>query len=348
MSHKPYRYTVPIPMTVGPGTIAELPKELEARGIRNPLLVTDPGLVKAGLAERAGIDDVFSEVDGNPTEENVRAAAKAFEGHDGIVALGGGSAIDCAKGLRLTTGNDGPLSDYGFLNGGLTKIAGPLVPMIAIPTTAGTGSEVARGALIIADGRKIFVASPYLVPTAAILDPELLTGQPQWLIAGCGMDALCHCIEELASPRVHPVAEALATRAMSMIEANLLAAFDDPSNVDAHEQLQLAAMMAGASFEKGLGAVHSLSHAIGAMRPVHHGTLNAVLLPAVMRFNGSDPHMVEAFNDRLGIAPSLEKLGVPDEDKVQAAELAMADHCHLTNPRKCSSDDFIQLWEESR
>ena len=277
------------------GAVALLPDELHALGVSRPLIVTDAGIAAAGLVGpvKAGLPSatpVFHDTPPNPTEEAVEAALTVYRdaGCDGLIALGGGSSIDLAKGVALTATHDGPLEQYAAILGGIDRITDAVAPLVAIPTTAGTGSEVGRGALItLRDGRKLGFIAPHMIPRAAICDPELTLGLPAGLTAATGMDALTHCIETFLSPRDNAPADAIAIdgagRAMKWIEK----AVADGADRDARWHMMMASLQGGLTFQKGLGAVHAMSHPLGGRKdPVlHHGTLNAVILPAVLRFN---------------------------------------------------------------
>jgi len=383
-----YKYTVPTRIDFGPGAIGGLGKVLSGLSSTHPLMVCDQGIRDCGLLEQAleaaGPSSeefpVFDGVASNPREENVLKAVDVYrrESCDGIVAIGGGSVIDAAKAIGLLSANEGDLDGFDILKRGAAKIQSAPPPLVAIPTTAGTGSEVSRGALIITtrEGvtRKMIAASPLLVPQHAILDPNLTLSLPPLLTAGSGMDALCHAIEEYLSPREHPVVEAIALGALERIARHLPVVMKDPGNIESRSQTLMAAMMAGIGFEKGLGVSHSLSHAIGALHDIHHGALNAVLLPASFEFNReaiteeAATRLAEAaginasnsenridgivswarsLNEESSIPPRLRDLGVPGEDREVLVELAMADHCHRTNPRHCEKVDMEEFWERA-
>jgi alcohol dehydrogenase class IV len=375
-------------MYCGPGAVAKVGEAAAELGIRQPLVITDRGVrstplfqrLLAGLGEMGPRADTFDGVSSNPREEDVLAAREVFrETHaDGLVALGGGSPIDLAKALRLLASHEGSLTEYDIGKPGSRKITGPMPPCIAVPTTAGTGSEVSRGALIVTRRddvvRKTIVAGPGLVPSFAVLDPELTLELPPALTAGSGMDALSHCVEEYLSPRRHAVVSALALGAVTKIAEALPAVIERPGDLDARGEMLEAAMMAGIGFEKGLGVAHSLSHAIGALHDLHHGVLNAVLLPAVLEFNckylrewaprelaaaagleaESDGEAVErlagwlrGLNDELGIPARLRDLEDLSADRDEIIERALDDHCHLTNPRPCGPREMHELWEKA-
>lgn len=356
------------------GAVALLPDELHALGVSRPLIVTDAGIVAAGLAGavKAGLPSatpVFHDTPPNPTEDAVDAALAVYRdaGCDGLVAVGGGSSIDLAKGVALMATHDGPLEQYAAILGGMPKITKAVAPLVAVPTTAGTGSEVGRAALIcLRDGRKLGFIAPYMIPNVAICDPELTLGLPSGLTAATGMDALTHCIETFLSPRDNVPADAIAldgaARAMRWIEK----AVADGADRDARWNMMMASLQGGLTFQKGLGAVHAMSHPLGGLKdPVlHHGTLNAVILPAVLRFNaghvgdryqrlaaamglpaGADlAETIEALNQRLGLPANLREMGVTDDIIPRMVEGAVADHSTASNPRPVDAADYEALF----
>ncbi len=284
------------------------------------------GLAQQALAQLPADTPVFLETPPNPTESAVRAALAQYRAGlcDGIVAIGGGSPIDLAKGVALLATHAGPLEEYAAIYGGLERI-GPVVPVIAIPTTAGTGAEVGRAALLtLEDGRKLGFISPHLIPKRAISDPELTLGLPPGLTAATGLDALSHCIETFCSPRLNPPAEAIALDGAGRVWRNIEPAFRDGRNLEARSEMLMGALMGGLAFQKGLGAVHALSHALGGLKDVslHHGTLNAILMPGVVRFNAPElGGKLERLNAALGLAADADlaaeldalnrRLGIP-------------------------------------
>jgi alcohol dehydrogenase class IV len=356
------------------GTVALLPDELHALDVSRPLIVTDEGVAAAGLvgpvkADLPSATPVFHETPPNPTEDAVESALAVYRdaGCDGLVALGGGSSIDLAKGVALTATHDAPLEQYAAILGGMEKITAAVAPLVAIPTTAGTGSEVGRGALItLRDGRKLAFIAPHMIPKVAICDPELTLGLPAGLTAATGMDALTHCIETFLSPRDNAPADAIAIdgagRAMKWIEK----AVADGADRDARRHMLMASLQGGLTFQKGLGAVHAMSHPLGGLKdPVlHHGTLNAVILPAVLRFNaghvgdkyerlsaamglpaGTDlAEAIEALNRRLGMPANLREMGVSDEVIPRMLEGAVADHSTASNPRPVDAAGYEALF----
>jgi alcohol dehydrogenase class IV len=301
----------------------------------------------------------------------VRQAVVAYRQHhaDGLIALGGGSSIDLAKGVAIAATHDGPLTHYATIEGGSPRIGAGVAPLIAIPTTAGTGSEVARGAIIIVDdGRKLGFHSWHLVPKVAICDPELTLGLPPGLTAATGMDAMAHCVETYLSKAVNPPADAIAFDGLRRASRFIEHAVRDGSDREARWQMMSASMQGAMAFQKGLGAVHSLSHALGALpvRP-HHGTLNAVLLPEVVKFNeaavpGKVHDVAEVFgasggagladalrelNRRIGLPSGLGAMGIAAETFPAVIANALKDHCHTTNPRQASADDYRRILEAS-
>ena len=277
------------------GAIQLLRAECERVGITKPLIVTDPGVKAAGILQKAvdalrGLPHaVFDQTPSNPTEAAVRAAAEIYKTQrcDGLIAVGGGSAIDCAKGEAIAATHEGPLSHYATIEGGSPRITEQVAPLIAVPTTSGTGSEVARGAILIVDDhRKLGFHSWHLVPKTAICDPELTFGLPPMLTAATGMDAIAHCMETFMAAAFNPPADGIALDGLARGWAHIERATRDGQDAEARRQLMSASMQGAMAFQKGLGCVHSLSHSLGGVNPrLHHGTLNAMFLAAVVRFN---------------------------------------------------------------
>ena len=360
------------------GASGQLGKVLGQQGVKRPLICTDKGLVNLGMVSEltSQLDDncaatVFDGTPENPTQAAVESAAKAYKAADcdGVVALGGGSSMDLAKAVALAVTHDGDLLQYTAGLGGSGKI-GPVAPLIAIPTTAGTGSEVSSGAVIIMNnGEKLILASRFLVPRTAICDPALTLGLPPRLTAATGMDAMTHCIEALLSPQVNPPAEAVACDGIErgIREGHLLRAVRDGADRDARWNMMMAAAEGAMAFSKGLGAVHSMSHACGADQELrlHHGTLNAVILPTVLDFNrdhvgekytrlnaalgiatNADPaEFIRQLNDDLALPAGLSDMGVKRDAIPSLAEHASKDVCTYSNPRKCSATDYEQLFD---
>ena len=360
----------------GCGAVRLLADEMALLGVSRPLVVTDGGVRAAGILDavleggRLAGPAVFDETPGNPTEAAVLQARDAYRAHgcDGVVAVGGGSPLDLAKAVSLLVTHPEPLEQYAAILGGTVRIGATKPPVVAIPTTAGTGSEVGRAALItLADGRKLGFISPHMIPSLAICDPELTLGLPPALTAATGMDAVTHCIETFLSPRYNPPADAIALDGLSRATRHLRRAYRDGSDVEAREEMMMAALQGGLTFQKGLGAVHGMSHALGGLADLrlHHGTLNAVILPALLRFNkvgnenkyealgramGVAPNAdlakeILALNTHLGMPASLGAMGVPRSIVPLMAERSMADHSSATNARPISVGDYEQLFE---
>lgn len=355
------------------GSITLLVPLLQKYEIHRPLVITDSGVVKLGMISSLGIDDlvVYDKVETNPTEEMAIAAAETYTSNkcDGIVAFGGGSPIDLAKCAALLVHHNMPLEQYAVGAGGGWKITGKLPSIVAIPTTAGSGSEVGRAALVtLKGGRKVGIISDYLLPVACICDPELTLSMPSLLTAATGMDALSHCVECYCSTRVNPVADAIALDGLERGFTNIISATKNGDR-KARAEMMMCSLQGGLSFQKGLGAVHSLSHPLGGLtsKKLHHGTLNAIFLPHVLKFNLSyclekmeviadrlglknSSLLINAFdklNNELGLPSKLRQLGVTQDDLVPLAEKAMNDHCTATNPRPMVIDDFKKLYAEA-
>ncbi len=363
------------------GAIKLLKEECARVGITRPLVVTDAGVKAAGVLQKAldvltGMSvTVFDQTPSNPTEAAVMAAAALYKssGCDGLIAVGGGSAIDCAKGVAIAATHEGPLTAYATIEGGSPKITDRAAPLIAVPTTSGTGSEVARGAIIIVnDHRKLGFHSWHLVPKAAICDPELTLGLPAKLTAATGMDAIAHCMETFMSAAFNPPADGIALDGLERGWAHIERATSDGSDREARFNLMSASMQGAMAFQKGLGCVHSLSHSLGGVDPrLHHGTLNAMFLPAVVTFNAgaesvqkdnrlarmaramglaSASDIQDALRDmnaRLGLPSGLKAMGVEASTFGKIIEGALADHCHKTNPRLATVADYTQMLETS-
>ncbi|MCS2608295.1 iron-containing alcohol dehydrogenase [Halomonas dongshanensis] len=363
----------------GEGAVAELPGELAVLDITRPLFVTDKGLVATGLIDdviaAARLEEavcVFEDTPSNPTEAAVDQALTFLNEHrcDGLIAVGGGSSIDLAKAVALLARHPAPLRQYAAIEGGASKITDSVLPLIAIPTTAGTGSEVGRASLItMNDCRKLGFLSPHLIPDVAICDPRLTLDLPPTLTAATGMDAIAHCVETFLSPKANPPADAIALDGLTRASAHLVEAVEQGERLSARSEMMMAALEGAMAFQKGLGAVHSLSHALGGLHELklHHGTLNAVLMPTVLRFNqpsceekferlkqamGLAPEedlavAFEALNARLGMPKGLEAMGVEKYHFSDVAQWALEDHSTATNPRTPSKEDFQRMLEDA-
>jgi 4-hydroxybutyrate dehydrogenase len=361
------------------GAIRLLADECRRIGITRPLVVTDAGVRAAGILQKAldALGDlpvtVFDQTPSNPTEAAVRAAAALYASGrcDGLIAVGGGSSIDCAKGVAIAATHEGPLKHYATIEGGSPRITDRVAPLIAVPTTSGTGSEVARGAIVIVDDRrKLGFHSWSLMPKAAICDPELTLGLPPKLTAATGMDAIAHCMETFMSAAFNPPADGIALDGLERAWAHIERATKDGSDRDARLNLMSASMQGAMAFQKGLGCVHSLSHSLGGVDPrLHHGTLNALFLPAVVAFNagaesvqkdqrlqrmaramhldgpGDIGEAIRDMNARLGLPKGLAEVGVSAAQFEAVIDGAMADHCHKTNPRLASREDYRVMLE---
>ncbi|MBO6555323.1 MAG: iron-containing alcohol dehydrogenase [Pseudomonadales bacterium] len=360
------------------GASAQLGDVLAAHGIKRPLMCTDQGLVKLGMARdiagKLSNDitlSIFDDTPENPTQSTVEKAVERYQadGCDGIVALGGGSSMDLAKAVALAVTHEGDLIDYTAGLGGVEKIS-KVAPLVAIPTTSGTGSEVSSGSVIIMNnGEKLILISPHLRPLTAICDPELTTGLPPSLTAATGMDAVTHCIEALLSPEINPPAEAVGLDGVerAVRDGNLLKAVKDGNDLNARWHMMMAATEGAMAFSKGLGAVHSMSHACGADENLrlHHGTLNAVFLPTILDFNrdhvgdkyarlnramGLSEHAdpadhIRQLNADLGLPANITEMGVERDQIRHLAEHAAKDVCTFTNPRPCSQSEYETLYE---
>ncbi len=360
-------WTFPTKVVFGAGRLRELPKVLGNTGVARPLLVTDAGMrdlpmiadLQALLREAGLAATLFSDVKGNPVGVNVTDGVEAFRagGCDGVVAVGGGSALDAGKAVALMAGQERPLWDFEEKPGNWRR-ANPegIAPIIAIPTTAGTGSEVGRSSVIVNEKTesKVIIFHPRMLPSTVISDPELTVGLPTHITAATGLDALTHCFEAYCAPGFHPMAEGIALNGMALIKEALPVAFRDGSDIEARGKLLAAASMGAVAFQKGLGGVHAIAHPVGALYDTHHGLTNAVILPYVMRHNADaiadkTPLMcrvldlpgarfqdllswVESFRADLGIPETLREIGVDDGRADDVAGMAAADNCALGNP----------------
>lgn len=364
------------------GAIACLQAECDRIGIGRPMIVTDMGVRAAGIIDwvlaqlrDASMVAVFDQTPPNPNESAVRAAVKIYqEGKfDGIIAVGGGSAMDLAKAVAVCATHPGPLKTFAAIDGGMVRITAATAPVIAIPTTSGTGSEVGRGAmLILDDGRKVGILSPHIIPKSAICDPELTLDLPPLLTAATGMDAITHCLETFMSPAFNPPAEGIALDGLWRAWAHIQRATNEPHDREARLHMMSASMQGAMTFQKGLGAVHSLSHSLGGINPrLHHGTLNAIFLPAVIEFNKGASSIqkdkkleriaqamglsgpadivpaIKVMNQEIGLPAGLGALGVTPDMFPKIIQGAMADHCHKTNPRIATEEEYALMLHQS-
>ncbi len=372
----------PTRVVFGPGALQRLPAQVDRLQIQRPLVVCDPGVVKAGLVQRVyellkqhgAAYHVFDQVQLNPTEQDAFDGLAAYrKGRcDGIVAIGGGSPLDAAKLIQLLVTHEPPLSRYDDAAGGDRFVRDDLPPLIAIPTTAGTGSEVSRsGVVTLKDtGRKTVIFSPSLMPKAAICDPELTVGLPPGPTAATGMDAFTHCLESYVAGALHPLADALAIDGIERVARSLPKAVREGSDLAARSDMMIAAMEGAMAFQKGLGACHALAHALTPICGLHHGLANAIVLPAVMEFNrdactaqlarvavamGDNPlaqpevlaasaiDRVRILSAEIGIPQRLRDAGARDEDLPLVAKKAFQDASHQTNPRRCTEEDLLAI-----
>lgn len=372
-------WSYPTAIKFGPGRIAELAQACAQAGIRKPLLVTDRGLAALPVTqstldvmEAAGLGRaIFAEVDPNPTEINLAAGVQAYSqgGHDGVIAFGGGSGLDLGKMVAFMAGQTRPLWDFEDIGDWWTRAdSDAIAPIVAVPTTAGTGSEVGRASVITnsQSHEKKIIFHPKVLPSVVICDPELTVGMPRAITAGTGLDAFAHCVEAFSSPHYHPMSQGIALEGMRLVIENLPRAYHDGGDIDARAQMMSAAMMGAVAFQKGLGAIHALSHPIGAIHHTHHGTTNAVCMPAVLalnapvirdRFDRAAPYLgieggfdgfcnfVDGFNDSLGIPKRMSALGVTDPDMDKLIEGALKDPSCGGNPVELTAANIRNLLE---
>ena len=372
-------WSFPTPIRFGAGRISELGEACQSVGMQNPLLVTDRGLaslpitVKAlDLMEGAGFARaLFAEVDQNPNEINLAKGLKAYAdgNHDGIIAFGGGSGIDLAKMIAFMCGQTRPVWDFEDIGDWWTRADSDLIaPIIAIPTTAGTGSEVGRASVLTNSKtrQKKIIFHPKVMPSIVISDPELTVGMPPMITAGTGMDAFAHCLEAYCSPHFHPMAQGIALEGMRLIKNNLHSAYVDGADIEARSQMLVAATMGATAFMKGLGAIHALSHPIGAHHNTHHGTTNAVVMQPVLRFNkaavvdrlsdasaylglkggfNSFYDYVGELNQSLNIPENLTSLGVIDPNMDTLVMDALIDPSVGGNPTEMTQTNTRTLLE---
>lgn len=374
-------WSYPTAIKFGVGRISELAEHCKAVGLKRPLLVTDKALASLPITaaaldglEQAGLGRaVFSEVDPNPNEKNLADGIAVYRagGHDGVVAFGGGSGLDLGKLIALMAHQRAGLSvwDLEDVDDWWTRAdASKIAPIIAVPTTAGTGSEVGRAGVLTnaATHKKKIIFHPALMPKVTICDPALTVGMPRFITAGTGMDALAHCLEAYCSPFYHPMSQGIALEGMRLVFENLPVVYSDPDNLDARAQMMAAAAMGATAFQKGLGAIHSLSHPIGAVYGTHHGTTNAVVMPMVLDFNRNEiarridraaayldiPGGFDGFRDRvmqlralLAIPANLTALGVKAGDLDRLTDMALEDPSCGGNPVVMTKANTRALFE---
>ena len=371
-------WSYPTAIRFGAGRIKELAQACEAAGIKKPLLVTDRGLASLpitlqalDLLDAAGLGRaLFSDVDPNPNEKNVEAGVRALSdgGHDGVVAFGGGSGLDLGKAVAFMAGQTRPIWDFEDIGDWWTRADSDTIkPIVAVPTTAGTGSEVGRASVITNSDthEKKIIFHPKILPTITICDPELTVGMPPAITAGTGMDAFAHCLEAYSSSFYHPMSQGIALEGMRLVKENLTRAHADGTDLEARANMMSAAAMGAVAFQKGLGAIHALSHPIGAHYNTHHGTTNAVVMQAVLRFNrpAIESRIADAANylgiaggfdgfydfvgtltSTLGIPATLTDLGVSDPDLELLTESALRDPTSGSNPVKMDHKNTLALF----
>jgi alcohol dehydrogenase class IV len=368
-------WNYPTRMIVGPGRIAELADACRSQGMARPLLITDPGIAALPMvADAIAVNQagglptgLFSEVKGNPIGRNVDDGVRVYRdgGHDGVIAFGGGSGLDAAKAVALMAGQERPIWDFEDVGDNWTRVKEDgVAPIVAVPTTAGTGSEVGRASVITNEQthEKKIIFHPLMLPGVVISDPELTIGLPPHITAATGIDAFVHCFEAYCGPGYHPMAEGIALEGMRLIKEFLPRAYHNGGDIEARTHMLVAASMGATAFQKGLGGVHSIAHAVGAMYDTHHGLTNAVLLPYVMQFNrpaiearmdllchvlglrdvgyGALLEWVIQFRADLGIPNNLALIEVPDDRSGDVGKLAESDPSTGGNPRPMNADDM--------
>jgi alcohol dehydrogenase class IV len=374
-------WSYPTAVKLGAGRIRELADHCKALGMKRPLLVTDRGLATMAITGRAldileagGLGRaIFADVDPNPNDRNLDDGVRAFKagGHDGVVAFGGGSGLDLGKCVAFMAGQTRPVWDFEDVGDWWTRASVEgIAPIVAVPTTAGTGSEVGRASVITNSQThtKKIIFHPKFLPGVTICDPELTVGMPKAITAGTGMDAFAHCLEAYSSPFFHPMSQGIALEGMRLVKTYLPRAYADGGDIEARTQMMAAAAMGAVAFQKGLGAIHSLSHPVGAVYHTHHGTTNAVVMPPVLRFNRpAIEEKIAAAAAYLGIAGGFDgfydfvlklraDLGIPDKlgalgvgtDRIdELAEAAVADPSTGGNPVELTVDAARKLLIES-
>lgn len=372
-------WNYPTDIRVGAGRLEELAEACRQLGMQSPLLITDPGLAALPLVEDAlavcrgaGLEcGLFADIQGNPTGGDVEKGISAFRAgdHDGVIAFGGGSALDAAKAVALMVGQDRPIWDFEDVGDNWTRVnAAGIMPIVAVPTTAGTGSEVGRASVIVDEEKhlKKIIFHPKMLPAIVILDPQLTTGLPPHLTAATGMDALSHNLEALCSPFYHPMAAGIAMEGIRLVQQYLPRAVADGNDIEARSQMLVAASMGATAFQKGLGGMHALAHPLGALYNAHHGLLNAVLMPYVLKANRSEIEerierlarylglaepgfdgflsWVLQLREQLGIPHSLAAININDSDAETVGRMAAEDPSASGNPIQFGAEKYSQLF----
>ena len=370
-------WSYPTAIRFGAGRISEIADACFVSGIKNPLLITDRGLAgmeitqkTLDLLDEAGLGRaIFADVDPNPNEKNAAAGVAAYKAgnHDGVVAFGGGSGLDLGKVVAFLAGQTRPIWDFEDIGDWWTRAkSDAIAPIVAVPTTAGTGSEVGRASVItnsITQQKKI-IFHPKFLPTVVICDPEITVGMPKFITAGTGLDAFAHCVEAYCSPHYHPMSQGMALEGMRLVKEYLPRAYSDATDLEARSHMMSAAAMGATAFQKGLGAIHALSHPIGAIYHTHHGTTNAVCMPAVLQFNKPAIKdtlaeaanylgisggfvgfckFVDELNDSLAIPKSLAGLGIENPDIDRIVSGALIDPSTGGNPIKMTEENTRKL-----
>ena len=373
-------WSYPTQIKFGAGRIREIADACNQANIKRPLLITDKGLSNLPITSRtlqlmkeAGLGDaLFSNVDPNPNEKNLKSGITAFKegNHDGVIAFGGGSGLDLGKLVAFMVGQDRSVWDFEDVSDWWTRAKpNAIFPIVAIPTTAGTGSEVGRASVLTNSDtlEKKIIFHPQILPKVVICDPELTVEMPKSITAGTGLDAFAHCVEAFSSPHYHPMSQGIAVEGMRLVIENLGKVYSDGSDIEARANMMSAALMGATAFQKGLGAIHALSHPIGAVHHTHHGTTNAVCMPAVLRLNelkirdrfdsvtgylgiqngfSGFKVFVDEFNASLNIPLRLRDLGVENPDLGKLVKGALSDPSCGGNPVKLTSDNLRALFEE--
>jgi len=367
-------WNYPTSVWFGPGRSHQIQQACDGLNIKNPLIVTDPGLLQTPIIDEINSNlstktNVYSDVQGNPTGSNVTNGVKVFlEGnHDGVIAIGGGSGMDAGKGIAFLAHQTRPLWDFEDIGDWWTRADSDVIkPIIAIPTTAGTGSEVGRAGVFLNEDnhKKKIIFHPKMLPQIAILDPSLTINLPKGITAGTGMDALAHCLEAYSSPFYHPMAEGTALEGLRLVKENIQEVYHNGKNIEARAHMLVASMMGAAAFQKGLGAIHSITHPVNSLYHTHHGTTNGTVMPFVLNYNRStiDDKFVRLANfldikggfdgivqwvidlkKEMEIPETLKDMGVQPGDEVKLAPLAQEDPSTGGNPLEMTEEKFQEL-----
>ena len=367
-------WNYPTNVWFGPDRSKQVQQACDVLGVKNPLIVTDPGLLQTPIIEEINSNlssktNIYSDVQGNPTGTNVTNGVKVFlEGnHDGVIAIGGGSGMDAGKGIAFLAHQKRPLWDFEDIGDWWTRADSKVIkPIIAIPTTAGTGSEVGRAGVFLNEDnhKKKIIFHPKMLPQIAILDPSLTLNLPKGITAGTGMDALAHCLEAYSSPFYHPMAEGTALEGLRLVKENIQEVYHNGKNIEARAHMLVASMMGAAAFQKGLGAIHSITHPVNSLYHTHHGTTNGTVMPFVLNYNRSTIEdkfvRLASFLDIKGgfdgivqwvidlkkemeIPETLKDMGVEPGDEVKLAPLAQEDPSTGGNPLEMTEEKFQEL-----